>query len=102
MHSPITPPGSALTEMPRERHQARNCRVYRMNTKRFALLRNWALACTILGVISLATMSTDEAALIRRILGGRRDVFADLIAPHLPPLLRILGAIIGSHTDVED
>jgi RNA polymerase sigma factor (sigma-70 family) len=45
---------------------------------------------------------TDEIALIRRILGGHRDLFADLIAPHLTPLLRIIRATIGGHSDVED
>ena len=45
---------------------------------------------------------TEEIALIRKILEGRRDLFADLIAPHLTPLLRIVQATIGSHPDVED
>jgi RNA polymerase sigma factor (sigma-70 family) len=45
---------------------------------------------------------TEEVALIRKILGGRRDLFADLIAPHLTPLLRMVRATIGSHPDVED
>jgi len=46
--------------------------------------------------------SSEEVALIRKILGGRRDLFADLIAPHLTPLLRMVQATIGSHPDVED
>jgi RNA polymerase sigma-70 factor (ECF subfamily) len=46
--------------------------------------------------------SSEEVALIRKILGGRRDLFADLIAPHVTPLLRTLRATIGSHPDVED
>ena len=45
---------------------------------------------------------TEEAGLIRRILGGRRDLFADLIGPHLTPLLRIVRSRIGGHPDVED
>jgi RNA polymerase sigma-70 factor (ECF subfamily) len=45
---------------------------------------------------------TEEAGLIGKILGGRRDLFADLIAPHLTPLLHIVQATIGSHPDVED
>jgi RNA polymerase sigma-70 factor (ECF subfamily) len=44
----------------------------------------------------------DEGTLIRKILGGRRDLFADLITPHLGPLLRIVQATLGSHQDVED
>ena len=44
----------------------------------------------------------EEVALIRAILGGRRDLFADLIAPHLTPLLRKLRATIGSLPDLED
>jgi RNA polymerase sigma-70 factor (ECF subfamily) len=43
-----------------------------------------------------------EAALIRKILAGRRDLFGDLIAPHLGALSRILRAKLGAHPDVED
>jgi RNA polymerase sigma factor (sigma-70 family) len=49
-----------------------------------------------------STTGTEENALIHQILAGRRDLFADLIAPHLTPLLRIVQATIGSHPDVED
>src|SRR5260370_31208377 len=45
---------------------------------------------------------TEEAGLIREILGGRRDLFGDLIAPHLTLLLRIVQRSIGGHPDVED
>ena len=45
---------------------------------------------------------TDEAALIRKIIGGRRDLFGDLIAPHLTPLSRMVRARIGGHPEVED
>jgi len=45
---------------------------------------------------------TEEAALICKILGGQRDLFADLIAPHLRPLLRTIRAHTGSSLDVED
>ncbi|MCU1259805.1 MAG: polymerase, sigma-24 subunit, subfamily [Bryobacterales bacterium] len=45
---------------------------------------------------------TEEVGLIRKILDGRRDLFADLITPHLTPLLRIIQATIGTHPDVED
>jgi RNA polymerase sigma-70 factor (ECF subfamily) len=45
---------------------------------------------------------SEEAALVRKILAGRHDLFADLIAPHIKPLLRTLRATIGSHTDAED
>ena len=45
---------------------------------------------------------TDEAALIRKIVGGQRDLFGDLIAPHLTPLLRIVRATIGGDPEVED
>jgi RNA polymerase sigma-70 factor (ECF subfamily) len=44
----------------------------------------------------------DEAALIRKIVGGQRDLFGDLIAPHLTPLLRIVRATIGGDPEVED
>jgi RNA polymerase sigma factor (sigma-70 family) len=45
---------------------------------------------------------TEEVGLIRKILGGRRDLFGDLIAPHLTPLLRMVQARMGGHPDVED
>jgi len=45
---------------------------------------------------------SEEVALIRKILGGRRDLFADLMAPHLMPLLRTVRAKVGGHSDVED
>jgi RNA polymerase sigma-70 factor, ECF subfamily len=45
---------------------------------------------------------TEEGALIRKILHGRRDLFGDLIAPHLTTLLRFLTATIGDRADVED
>ena len=47
-------------------------------------------------------MAAKEVELVRNILGGRRELFADLIAPHLRPLLRIVRATIGDHPDVED
>jgi RNA polymerase sigma-70 factor (ECF subfamily) len=45
---------------------------------------------------------TEEIGLINKILGGQRDLFADLITPHLTPLLRVVRARIGAHPDVED
>lgn len=45
---------------------------------------------------------TEEAKLIRQILSGRRDLFADLIAPHLAPLMRMVEATIGVHPDADD
>jgi RNA polymerase sigma-70 factor (ECF subfamily) len=45
---------------------------------------------------------TEEGVLIRKILRGRRDLFGDLIAPHLTPLLRFVTARIGDRADVED
>ena len=44
----------------------------------------------------------DEAALIRRIVDGQRDLFGDLIAPHLTPLIRMVRATIGGDPEVED
>ena len=44
----------------------------------------------------------DEAALIRQIVGGRQDLFGDLIAPHLGPLSRVVRATMGGHSEVED
>ena len=63
---------------------------------------NWSLTCIDPGVISISMAATEEVELIGKILGGRPDLFADLIAPHLRPLLRIVRATIGSHPDVED
>ena len=45
---------------------------------------------------------TYEAALIRKIVGGQRDLFGELIAPHLTPLLRIVRATLGGDSEVED
>jgi RNA polymerase sigma-70 factor, ECF subfamily len=45
---------------------------------------------------------TEEAALIRKIVGGRRDLFGDLIAPHLSQLSRIVRATISGQSEVED
>jgi RNA polymerase sigma-70 factor (ECF subfamily) len=52
--------------------------------------------------ISTPRAVAEEVDLIRAVLGGRRDLFADLIAPHFTPLLRIVRATIGSHPDFED
>jgi RNA polymerase sigma-70 factor, ECF subfamily len=53
-------------------------------------------------VYRLNMVGSEEAALIRKILAGRHDLFDDLIAPHLTPLLRALRATISSHPDIED
>src|SRR5437899_8548218 len=63
---------------------------------------NWSLACIILRVISISTTGAEEVGLIRKILSGRNDLFAELIAPHLKPLLRAVRVTIGGHPDVED
>jgi RNA polymerase sigma-70 factor (ECF subfamily) len=52
--------------------------------------------------MAIPTMAWDEGELIRKILGGQRDLFGDLIAPHLTPLLRTLKATIGGDAEVED
>lgn len=43
-----------------------------------------------------------EAGLIREILCGHRDLFGDLIQPHLKPLSCVIQGIMGPHPDVED
>jgi RNA polymerase sigma-70 factor (ECF subfamily) len=48
------------------------------------------------------TRNAEEAALIRKILGGRRELFADLIAQHVTPLLRTIRATTDGHPDAED
>jgi RNA polymerase sigma-70 factor, ECF subfamily len=45
---------------------------------------------------------TDDAALIRGILRGQRDLFDDLIARHLASLSRIVRVTIGGRPEVED
>src|ERR1700689_3359866 len=45
---------------------------------------------------------SEEAVLIGRILAGRKDLFDELLKPHLAPLWRVVQAKIGTHTDVED
>jgi len=47
-------------------------------------------------------MAAEEVELIRKILAGRRELFGDLIAPHLTPLVRTLRATTGGRADVED
>jgi RNA polymerase sigma-70 factor, ECF subfamily len=43
-----------------------------------------------------------EASLIRQILGGRRDLFDDLIEPHLRALWRAVQAKMGNDVDIDD
>jgi RNA polymerase sigma-70 factor, ECF subfamily len=45
---------------------------------------------------------THETDLIREILRGRRDLFADLIGPHVKPLFHIIRRTVGQRQDVED
>ena len=45
---------------------------------------------------------TEEAKMIRKIVGGRRDLFGELIAPHLIPLSRIVRVCMSAHPDAED
>lgn len=53
-------------------------------------------------MILIPTTGRDEGELVRNILSGRRDLFEDLIAPHLAPLLRTIKATIRGSADVED
>jgi RNA polymerase sigma factor (sigma-70 family) len=46
--------------------------------------------------------SAEESDLIRKILGGRPDLFEDLIAPHLATLLHTVRATIGGRPEAED
>jgi RNA polymerase sigma factor CnrH len=46
--------------------------------------------------------TTEEAVLICKIIGGRRDLFGDLITPHLSSLANVVRSTIGSHPEVED
>src|SRR5579864_3571063 len=52
--------------------------------------------------MSIQAMASEEGELIRKILGGRTNLFGDLIAPHLTPLLRALRATIGNYVELED
>lgn len=52
--------------------------------------------------MSIPTMAGEEGDLIRKILGGRPDLFGDLITPHLAPLLRMLKATVGGYAEVDD
>jgi RNA polymerase sigma-70 factor (ECF subfamily) len=54
------------------------------------------------GTLARDETGTDEAALIRKIVGGQGDLFGDLIAPHLTLLSRIVRATIGGDPEVED
>jgi len=46
--------------------------------------------------------AVEEAVLIRKIVGGQKDLFGDLIAPHLTALSCVVRATIGGHPEVED
>jgi RNA polymerase sigma-70 factor (ECF subfamily) len=43
-----------------------------------------------------------EALLIRQILGGRQDLFGDLIEPHLDAVWRAVRARMGNDPDIDD
>jgi RNA polymerase sigma-70 factor (ECF subfamily) len=43
-----------------------------------------------------------EALLIRQVLAGRRDLFGDLIEPHLNAVWRAVRARMGNHSDIDD
>jgi DNA-directed RNA polymerase specialized sigma24 family protein len=43
-----------------------------------------------------------EALLIREILAGRRDLFDDLIKPHLDAVRRTVRARMGNDPDIDD
>lgn len=45
---------------------------------------------------------TDEIALIHNIVGGQRDLFGDLIAPHLAALSRVVRTKLEADLEVED
>jgi RNA polymerase sigma-70 factor, ECF subfamily len=45
---------------------------------------------------------SEETVLIGRILAGRKDLFDELLKPHLAPLWRVVQAKMGTNTDVED
>jgi RNA polymerase sigma-70 factor, ECF subfamily len=45
---------------------------------------------------------SEETVLIGRILAGRKDLFDELLKPHLAPLWRVVQAKMGTDTDVED
>jgi hypothetical protein len=72
--------------MSRESHQGRARDVDRMKTEAIFADENWSLACIIAGVISIPAVAAGEVELIRTSFGGRRDLFGDLIAPHLKPV----------------
>jgi RNA polymerase sigma-70 factor, ECF subfamily len=74
----------------------------RMKTTGVGADEIWTFTCITPTVMSISMMASGEGELIRKILSGRRDLFGDLIAPHLAPLLRALRATIGAYVDVED
>jgi len=46
--------------------------------------------------------TTDEPALIRRILGGERDAFAELVRAHQARILRLCASLLHNPTAAED
>ena len=53
-------------------------------------------------ILTANRAGVDEAELIYEILGGRRELFGDLIAPHLAPLLHTVRATGSGPSDVPD
>jgi hypothetical protein len=47
-------------------------------------------------------MPGEEAVLIGRILARRKELFDELLKPHLAPLSRVVHAKMGSGSDAED
>jgi RNA polymerase sigma factor (sigma-70 family) len=50
----------------------------------------------------LTRSGSEETVLIGRIVAGRKDLFDELLKPHLAPLWRAVQAKMGTDTDVED
>ena len=68
--------------------------------------RNSAGLCVLsfqeMAEVSDDVNGSDEAALIRKIVEGQRELFGDLIAPHLSLLSRMIRPIVGGQPEIDD
>ena len=62
------------------------------------------IACSVDKVSAIPVLPVEhkEASLIRQIFGGRRDLFGDLIEPHVGALWRTVQAKMRNDPDIDD
>ena len=74
----------------------------RLQVKESGLMGTIACSVDKVSAIPVLPVEHKEASLIRQILGGRRDLFGDLIEPHVGALWRIVQARMRNDPDTDD